>query len=454
MSIATINPFNGETLQTFTPLTSEEIEQKLALAVSAFEDYRLTSIEFRREKLFKAAEILEENREKYAQLMTIEMGKPIKQAIAEINKCASVCRFYGENGAKFLTPKYIDTDGSNSYVTYQPLGAILAVMPWNFPFWQVFRFLSPTLMAGNVGLLKHASNVPQCALAIESILLSAGFPEGVFQTLLIESPQVESVLRDARVKAVTLTGSELAGKSVASIAGQELKKSVLELGGSDPFIVLDDANVEEAAEVAVMARILNNGQTCIAAKRFILHNAIADKFQQLLLEKYQNLTIGDPLNLTTDIGPLATPTILKEIANQVTKTIEMGGKALIGGKPLEGKGNFYPPTILTDIPVNSPAMSEEFFGPVALLFRVSNFKEAIKLANSTIFGLGASIWTNNEENIKIAVRDIESGALFINGLVKSDPRLPFGGTKSSGYGRELSIEGMHEFVNIKTVWQK
>jgi succinate-semialdehyde dehydrogenase / glutarate-semialdehyde dehydrogenase len=454
MSIATINPLNGETLQTFTPLTSEEIEQKLALAVSAFEDYRFTSIEFRREKLFKAAEILEANTEEYAQLMTIEMGKPIKQAIAEINKCALVCRFYGENGAKFLTPKHIDTDGSNSYVTYQPLGAILAVMPWNFPFWQVFRFLSPTLMAGNVGLLKHASNVPQCALAIESILLSAGFPEGVFQTLLIESPQVESVLRDSRVKAVTLTGSELAGKSVASIAGQELKKSVLELGGSDPFIVLDDANIEEAAEVAVMARILNNGQTCIAAKRFILHDAIADKFQQLLLEKYQNLTIGDPLDLTTDIGPLATPTILKEIANQVTKTIKMGGKALIGGKPLEGKGNFYPPTILTDIPINSPAMSEEFFGPVALLFKVSNLKEAIKLANSTIFGLGASIWTNNEENIKIALRDIESGALFINGLVKSDPRLPFGGTKSSGYGRELSIEGMHEFVNIKTVWQK
>lgn len=454
MSIATINPFNDETLQIFTPLTNKEIEQKLTLAVSAFRDYRLTSLEFRKERLFKAAEILEADREKYAQLMTIEMGKPIKQAIAEINKCASVCRFYGENGAEFLTSKYIETDASKSYVTYQPLGAILAVMPWNFPFWQVFRFLSPTLMAGNVGLLKHASNVPQCALAIESILLSSGFPEGVFQTLLIESSQVELVLRDTRVKAVTLTGSELAGKSVASMAGQELKKSVLELGGSDPFIVLDDANIEEAVEVAVTARMLNNGQSCIAAKRFILIDSIADKFQQLLLEKYQNLTIGDPLDLNTDIGPLATSTILQDIAHQVTKTIEMGAKVLIGGKTLEGKGNFYPPTILTDIPLNSPGMEEEFFGPVALLFRVSSLKKAIELANSTIFGLGASIWTNNEKNIQIAVRDIESGAIFINGLVKSDPRLPFGGTKSSGYGRELSVEGMHEFLNIKTVWQK
>ena len=454
MTIATINPLNGEILQTFTPLTSQEIENKLSLGVNGFQDYRLTSLEFRGEKLLKAAVILEENQEKYAQLMTIEMGKPIKQAMTEINKCASVCRFYAENAQKFLTPKYTDTDATKSYVTYQPLGIILAVMPWNFPFWQVFRFLSPALMAGNVGLLKHASNVPQCALAIESILLSAGFPEGVFQTLLIESPQVEKVLRDTRVKAVTLTGSELAGKSVASIAGQELKKSVLELGGSDPFIVLDDANIEEAAQVAVTARLSNNGQTCIAAKRFILHHNIADKFQELLLEKYRNLTLGDPLNPNTDIGPLATPNILKDITNQVNKTVEMGAKVLIGGEIMESKGNFYPPTILTDIPVNSPAMKEEFFGPVALLFRVNNLKEDIDLANNTIFGLGASIWTKNEDNIEIAVRDIESGSVFINGLVKSDLRLPFGGTKQSGYGRELSIEGMHEFVNIKTVWQK
>lgn len=454
MSIATINPATGETLQTFTPLTPQEIDYKLNLAVSAFQDYRLTSLNFRGEKLVKTAEILETNIEKYAQLMTIEMGKPIKQAVAEINKCASVCRFYAENGANFLTPKYINTDATKSYVTYQPLGAILAVMPWNFPFWQVFRFLSPTLTAGNVALLKHASNVPQCALAIESILLNAGFPEGVFQTLLIESSQVESVLRNRRVKAVTLTGSELAGKSVAGIAGQELKKSVLELGGSDPFIVLDDANIKEATQIAVTSRVLNSGQTCIAAKRFILHETIADEFQQLLIEKYQQLVMGNPYDYNTDIGPLATPNIFQEITNQVTKTIDMGGKLLIGGNPLDRKGNFYPPTILTDIPMNSPAMSEEFFGPVALLFRVKDIKEAIALANSTIFGLGASIWTNNEENITLAITEIEAGALFINGLVKSDPRLPFGGIKQSGYGRELSIEGMLEFVNIKTVWQK
>jgi succinate-semialdehyde dehydrogenase / glutarate-semialdehyde dehydrogenase len=454
MTIETINPYNQEIIKTFTPLTTAQIDKKLDLAVSAFKDYRLTSLELRGEKLLKAGEILQANQEKYAQLMTLEMGKPIKQAFAEINKCALVCRFYAENAQQFLTPKYVDTDASKSFVTYQPLGAILAVMPWNFPFWQVFRFLSPALMAGNVGLLKHASNVPQCALAIESILLSAGFPEGVFQSLLIESSQVEGVLRDSRVKAVTLTGSELAGKSVASIAGQELKKSVLELGGSDPFIVLEDANIEEAVEVAVTARMLNNGQTCIAAKRFILQDSIAPKFEQLLVEKYQKIVMGDPSNHNTDLGPLATPAILKDITNQVNKTIEMGAKVLIGGKSIDSEGNFYPPTILTDIPLNSPAMTEEFFGPVALLFRVKDLQSSIELANSTIFGLGASVWTNNEENIKIAIRDIEVGALFINSLVKSDPRLPFGGTKSSGYGRELSIEGMHEFVNIKTVWQK
>lgn len=454
MALETINPYNQEIIKTFTPLTTAQINEKLDLAVSAFQNYRLTSLEFRGERLRKAGEILEQNKEEYARLMTLEMGKPIKQALAEIGKCALVCRFYAENASQFLTPKYIETDASKSFVTYQPLGAILAVMPWNFPFWQVFRFLCPTLMAGNVGLLKHASNVPQCALAIESVLLSAGFPEGVFQSLLIESRQVEGVLRDSRVKAVTLTGSELAGKSVASIAGQELKKSVLELGGSDPFIVLEDANIEEAVEVAVTARMLNNGQTCIAAKRFILQDSIAPKFEQLLVEKYQKIVMGDPFNPNTDLGPLATPAILRDITNQVNKSVEMGATVLIGGKSVESEGNFYPPTILTDIPVNSPAMTEEFFGPVALLFRVKDLQSSIELANSTIFGLGASLWTNNPENIEIAIRDIEVGALFINGLVKSDPRLPFGGTKSSGYGRELSIEGMHEFVNIKTVWQK
>lgn len=454
MPIASINPATGETLQTFTPLTSAEIESKLSLAVSTFNNYRKSPLELRSKRLLKAAEILEESAQEWAELMTIEMGKPIKSAIAEAKKCAVVCRYYAENGEKFLANKIVETDADVSYVSYQPLGAILAVMPWNFPFWQVFRFAAPALMAGNVGLLKHASNVPQCALAIETILKGAGFPVGTFQTLLIESHQVESLIRDSRVKAITLTGSESAGQSVASIAGYELKKTVLELGGSDPFIVCEDANLEEAAEVAVTARMLNNGQSCIAAKRFILQESIADRFEQLLLGKFQSLTVGDPMDENTDIGPLATPTILKEIDSQVEKTLKMGAKALIGGKAVGGKGNFYPPTILNNIPTDSPGMMEEFFGPVALIFRVSNIKEAINLANCTSFGLGASVWTENEQIIETCIRDLEAGAVFINGLVKSDPRIPFGGIKRSGYGRELGIEGIHEFVNIKSIWQK
>ncbi|WP_342597750.1 NAD-dependent succinate-semialdehyde dehydrogenase [Cyanobacterium aponinum UTEX 3222] len=454
MAIATVNPTTEETLKIFTPLTAEEIEKKLHLAETTFQQYRLTSFAHRREKLLKAGEILENNARKWAEIITLEMGKPIKQALAEIKKCALVCRYYAENAESFLKPKTIASDASYSAINYQPLGIILAVMPWNFPFWQVLRFAVPALMAGNVGLLKHASNVPQCANAIASIFLEAGFPEGVFQSLLITSNQVEGVLRDKRVKAVTLTGSELAGRKVASVAGDELKKSVLELGGSDPFIVTKSANIEEAVKVAVTARMLNNGQSCIAAKRFILEDAIAPKFTELLLQEYQKLKIGNPFDETVDIGPLATANILEDIVQQVDETIAKGAKVLIGGKPLEGKGYFYPPTILTDIPVNSPGMNEEFFAPVALIFTVKNIEEAIILANSTNFGLGASIWTNNQTEIDLAVRDIEAGSVFINGMVKSDPRLPFGGIKRSGYGRELSMEGMLEFMNIKTVWQK
>jgi len=452
--IATINPTTGETVQTFTPLTTTEIDSKIATAQSTFENYRKSSLESRAEKLLKVASILDENAQEWAKLMTLEMGKPLKSAIAEVRKCALVCRFYAEHSSDFLVNKIVETDANLSYVTYQPLGIILAVMPWNFPFWQVFRFAAPALMAGNVGLLKHASNVPQCALAIATIFKGAGFPKGAFQSLLIESSQVEGIIRDERVKAVTLTGSEGAGQSVASIAGQELKKTVLELGGSDPFIVLEDADIEKAAKVGVNARMLNNGQSCIAAKRFIVVNAIAPTFEKLLLEKFQALKIGDPMEEDTDIGPLATPAIRQDIHNQVEKSVAMGAKVLIGGKPLPGKGNFYPPTILTNIPPQSPAMDEEFFGPVALIFRVKDIKEAITLANSTVFGLGASVWTKNEKYIELCVRDIEAGSVFINGLVKSDVRLPFGGIKKSGYGRELSIEGMREFVNIKTVWQK
>jgi succinate-semialdehyde dehydrogenase/glutarate-semialdehyde dehydrogenase len=454
MGIATVNPATGETIKTFTPLSSEEIQTKLSLASSSYSKYRKISMTQRSQWLNKAADILEKDARKFAEIMTIEMGKPIKSAIAEVKKCALVCRYYAENAEKFLADFTIPSDATNSYLSYQPIGIVLAVMPWNFPFWQVFRFAAPALMAGNVGLLKHASNVPQCAIAIEEIFKQAGFPEGAFQTLLIGANQVAEVVKDERVKAATLTGSEPAGKSLASICGSEIKKTVLELGGSDPFIILKDADLEEAATVGVTARMLNNGQSCIAAKRFIMIDSVADQFEQLLLEKFQNLKVGDPMEEDTEIGPLATPNILNEIAQQVEKSVAMGAKILLGGKALEGKGNFYLPTILKDIPANSPAMTEEFFGPVALMFRVTNLDEAIALANNTPLGLGASVWTNNPESQQICIKEIEAGAVFINGLVKSDPRLPFGGIKRSGYGRELGIDGIREFVNIKTIWIK
>jgi succinate-semialdehyde dehydrogenase/glutarate-semialdehyde dehydrogenase len=453
MGIATINPATGETLKTFVPLTSQEIEAKISLADTAFKAYRQTEISQRSQWLNQAAAILEQDAPKFGQLMTLEMGKTLKSAIAEVQKCAWVCRFYAEKAASFLADVPISTDATRSFVRYQPLGAILAVMPWNFPFWQVFRFAAPALMAGNVGILKHASNVPQSALAIEAILREAGFPEGVFQTFLITASQVESVINDERIQAATLTGSEPAGISLACAAGKQIKKTVLELGGSDPFIVLDSANLDEAVTTAVTARMLNNGQSCIAAKRFIVVNSIADDFTQRLVAQYQSLKVGDPMLDDTDIGPLATPEILADLEYQVKETIALGGKALIGGKPLsERRGNFYPPTILTDIPPGSPGEKEEFFGPVALLFRVANLDEAIALANDTPFGLGASAWTNNLEECERLINEIEAGAVFINGMVKSDPRLPFGGIKRSGYGRELGIEGIHEFVNIKTIW--
>ncbi len=452
MGIATVNPATGITLKTFAPLTEAEIEAKLTLAESRFLTYRQISLTQKSTWLKKAADILDEHKTKYAQIMTTEMGKTIKSAIAEVEKCALVCRFYAENAPQFLANTVIPSDASQSYVSYQPLGIILAVMPWNFPFWQVFRFAAPALMAGNIALLKHASNVPQSALAIEEIFLQAGFPAGVFQTLLIGASQVAALVEDDRVKAATLTGSEAAGASLASLCGQNLKKTVLELGGSDPFIVLDSANVENAVNTAVTARLLNNGQSCIAAKRFILHEAIASEFTDKLVAKFQNLNIGDPMSENTDIGPLATPDILEELDKQVKKTVKLGAKLLIGGQKIAGEGNFYLPTILTEIPQNSPGYRDEFFGPVALLFTVKNLDEAINLANDSPFGLGASAWTNIPEEGDRLIKEIEAGAIFINGMVKSDPRLPFGGIKKSGYGRELGVEGIREFVNIKTVW--
>ncbi|SRR5579883_310899 len=455
MAIATINPATGELLKTFEPLNDAEIATKIDLAQQTFEQYRKTNFESRSLWMKSCAEILEQEKAEFAKLMTLEMGKPFKAALGEVEKCALVCQYYAENAADFLADVPVKTDASHSFVRYQPLGIILAVMPWNFPFWQVFRFVAPALMAGNVGLLKHASNVPQCALAIEEIIKRAGFPIGVFQTLLIGASQVANLIADERVKAATLTGSEAAGASLAQAAGKQIKKTVLELGGSDPFIVLESADLETAASFATTARMLNNGQSCIAAKRFIVVDAIADKFEQLLLEKFAVLKVGDPMHPDTDLGPLATPDLVKELDQQVQTTVKEGAKLLIGGHPLSDRpGNFYPPTIITEIPPGSFAEQEEFFGPVALLFRVPDIDAAIKVANSTPFGLGASAWTTNDQERDRLIEEIEAGAVFINGMVKSDPRLPFGGIKRSGYGRELSIQGIQEFVNVKTVWVK
>ena len=461
MAISTINPATGELQKSFEPLAEKEIANKLDLAQQAFAKYRQTSFSERAQLIRACAEILEKNKEAFASTMTLEMGKTYKSAVAEVQKCALVCNFYAENAAQFLADVPVKTDASQSFVSYQPLGVILAVMPWNFPFWQVLRFAAPALMAGNVALLKHASNVPQCALAIEEIFQKAGFPEGVFQTLLIGANQVGDVIADDRVKAATLTGSEHAGASLAAAAGKQIKKVVLELGGSDPFIVLESADLEAAATTGTAARMLNNGQSCIAAKRFIVAESVADKFEKLLLQKFQALKVGDPMQQDTDIGPLATSGILEELDQQVQACRDAGAKVLIGGKPLsassEGSGksgNFYLPTIVKDIPLDHPIAQEEFFGPVALLFRVADIDAAIELANATPFGLGASAWTTNPEEQKRLIKEVEAGAVFINGLVKSDPRLPFGGIKRSGYGRELSIQGIHEFVNVKTVWVK
>ena len=461
MTIASINPATGEKYQVFTPLTPAEVQQKLTRAQATFLSYRATSFAERARWLTAAAEQLMAQKERYGRLMTEEMGKPLGSAIAEVEKCAWVCRYYAEHAEAYLADEPGESDASRSYVHYQPLGAILAVMPWNYPFWQVFRFAAPVLMAGNVGLLKHASNVPRCALAIETILAEAGFPAGAFQTLLIGAEQTAAVLADDRVKAVSLTGSGPAGASVAATAGQHLKPSLLELGGSDPLIVMPSADLDAAITTAAKARLQNNGQSCIAAKRFILVGEIADVFEQRLAEQFRSLTVGDPMAAETDIGPLATPSILHELNQQVMDCLQAGATALVGGDPSQldlpeplKSGNFYPPTILTQIPRGTPADQEEFFGPVALVFRVDSLDAAITLANSTAFGLGASAWTADAEEQQRFINELDAGAVFINGMVKSHPNLPFGGIKQSGYGRELGRQGILEFVNAKTVWIK
>ncbi|MGB9285607.1 MAG: NAD-dependent succinate-semialdehyde dehydrogenase, partial [Candidatus Sulfotelmatobacter sp.] len=452
MPIATINPATGETLQTFHPLSSTEIEQKLQLAVDTFHAELKTPFSERARRMLKAGEILERDKERFAHLMTLEMGKPYKAAVAEAVKCTTACRYYAENAEKILADEAIQTGAPKSFVRYRPIGPILAVMPWNFPFWQVIRFAAPALMAGNVGLLKHASNVPQCALAIERIFLEAGFPAGAFQTLLIGSQQVDAILNDPRIVAATLTGSEQAGIEVGVSAAKRIKKVVLELGGSDPFIVMPSANLDTAVSTAVEARVINNGQSCIAAKRFIIHESVAAGFEKKFVDRMKNLRVGDPFDEKTELGPLATASAVKDLDADVQKTVKAGAKLLTGGHKLDLPGNYYAPTVLTDIPKESPAYREEFFGPVASLFRVKDIDEAIHLANDSRFGLGASAWTNNDRERERFINELESGMVFINKMVASDPRIPFGGVKHSGHGRELSANGIREFMNIKTVW--
>ncbi len=451
MAIASINPATGETLKQFSALDLRQTEEKLAKAAHAFERYRRTSYAQRAEWLIAAAQLLEQEKERLAKIITLEMGKLLRAGIDEVTKCARGCRFYAEKADHFLTDQAAPTEATRSYVRYEPIGAVLAIMPWNFPFWQVFRFAAPALMAGNVGLLKHAANVPQCALAIEDIFLRAGFPEGVFQTLLIETEPTRNLIDDPRVKAVTLTGSERAGSEVASAAARQIKKSVLELGGSDAFIVMPSADLAAAIDTGVTARTLNTGQSCIAAKRFILSAQVYDRFVPDFVGRMRSLKIGDPLDSATELGPLATEAILHGVDQQVQVSIAAGAKLLTGGKRIERPGFFYEPTVLTDIPRDSPAYREEIFGPVASFFRASDAAEAIKIANDSSFGLGASAWTNDPAEQQLFASELETGMVFINSIVASDPRLPFGGAKRSGFGRELGVEGIREFVNIKTV---
>jgi succinate-semialdehyde dehydrogenase/glutarate-semialdehyde dehydrogenase len=451
MPIASINPTTGETLKEFSVLGSAQIEEKLAKATHAFDRHRRTSFGQRAEWMMAAAQLLEQEKEGLARIMTLEMGKLLRAAAEEVTKCAKGCRFYAENTERFLADHVVQTDATRSYVRYQPIGAVLAIMPWNFPFWQVFRFGAPALMAGNVALLKHAANVPQCALAIEDIFRRAGFGDGVFQTLLIETDQVRGLIDDARVKAVTLTGSERAGSEVASAAARQIKKSVLELGGSDPFIVMPSADLKAAIETGVAARMQNAGQSCIAAKRFILSDQIYDRFLSEFVTRMRSLKVGDPLEAATEAGPLATEAILCGVDRQVQDSIAAGAKLVLGGKRIERAGFFYEPTVLTDIPPDSPAAREEIFGPVASFFRAADAAEAIRIANDSSFGLGASAWTNDASEQQLFASELEAGMVFINSMVASDPRLPFGGAKRSGFGRELGVDGIREFVNIKTV---
>jgi succinate-semialdehyde dehydrogenase/glutarate-semialdehyde dehydrogenase len=452
MTIASINPATGEKLKEFQPHNDVDIEQALKNAAAAFEKYRGEPFTKRAQLMTTVAMLLNREKEELARTMTIEMGKLFRDSVAEIEKCVRGCRYYAENAERFLEDEVALTDAAKSYVRYEPLGAILAIMPWNFPFWQVIRFAAPALMAGNVGILKHAANVPQCALALEQLFCRAGFEEGIFQTLLIESEQVERLIVDPRIKAVTLTGSEGAGSAVGSAAAREIKKSVLELGGSDPFIVMPSADFGLAVSTAVKARTINTGQSCIAAKRFFIADKIYDEFLDKFVEQMSSLKVGDPFDDAIDIGPLASEQILNGVHEQVQKTIAAGAKLLTGGNRIAGAGFFYEPTVLANVPQDSPAFREEVFGPVAAVLRVRDAEEAVELANNSRYGLAASAWTNDQIEQELFVSELESGMVFINAMSASDPRLPFGGVKRSGFGRELGASGIREFMNAKTIW--
>ena len=451
MTIASIDPATGLTLREFTPHGDADIEHAIARARSAFDGWRHRPLAERAQVIARVAELLGAEKHELGRLMTREMGKLHSAAIEEAAKCALACRHYAEHADRYLAPEIVHVTGERSCVAFQPLGVLLAVMPWNFPFWQVLRFAAPALVAGNVAVLKHASNVPQCALAIEDLFRRAGAPAGVFTTLLVGSDKVETLIADPRIAAVTLTGSEGAGRSVGAAAGRYLKKSVLELGGSDPFIVLPSADVDAAARTAVKARTINNGQSCIAAKRFIVVEAVADEFEQAFVRGMRSLIVGDPMREETQLGPLASRKQRDEVHDQVRRSIEAGARVLTGGEPVEGAGAYYMPTVLTDMPRSAPAFDEEVFGPVASLYRVPDAREALALANDSKLGLGASVWTRDEKEATWFADELEAGTVFVNGMVASDPRFPFGGVKASGYGRELSVYGLREFVNIKTI---
>jgi succinate-semialdehyde dehydrogenase/glutarate-semialdehyde dehydrogenase len=455
MPIATTNPATGEVLTTFEALTDAEIDTRLEAAAQAFQTLRRTSFADRAGWMRAAADILDAEQDQIGALMTTEMGKTLASAKAEVAKCAKACRYYAENAEAFLSDEPAEAgkvNATQAYVRYQPLGPVLAIMPWNFPLWQAMRFAAPALMAGNVGLLKHASNVPQTALFMQDLFSRAGFPDGSFQTLLIGSAQVEAVLADDRVAAATLTGSEAAGRSVAEAAGRNLKKTVLELGGSDPFVVMPSADIAKAAKVATTARCQNNGQSCIAAKRFIVHADVYDAFAAAFVENMNALAIGDPMDDDTDIGPLATEQGRDDVAGQVRDAVDKGAKVLCGGEPIDRPGWWYPPTVVAELSPEMEMFDQEVFGPVAGLYRVRSYAEAIELANSTMFGLGSNAWTSDPDEQEAFARDLEAGAVFINGMTTSFPELPFGGIKNSGYGRELSVQGIREFCNTKSVW--